>query len=114
MEEENKNLTASVLANKNSFSGSPIVHIERIENNYIVDNSEVLSKLDDLAKKLLTKDQAELAILKERDDLTKQLQDVLSGTTIPPNIQEKLNMIFDKFDSNRQKVKDTVANNTSL
>lgn len=81
---------------------SPLVVIEKVEyitNNHI-DTGEILRMLNKVFRAVRQDTAAEQALIRENDELRKQLEDVLSGDVLPPEVQAKVNVIFEQSKKN--------------
>ena len=54
---------------------------------------------------------AEEALVKINDELRKQLEDVLSGDVLPPEVQKKVNLIFEQSKKNSEALLKGISEN---
>lgn len=74
---------------------------------------EVNIKLDKIYQAVISDTAVEEALIKENAELRKELEDVLSGATLPPEVQQKVNSIFEKVNANTQKLQKGITDNQS-
>lgn len=102
---------------------SPLIRIDKIEQHNSptsnIDISEILKTihrlgdyinngLQDILHKMDDNSATDIAIIKENDYLKKQLQDILSGATLPPEIQKQIDEVFSKIQDNKTKIQKAI------
>lgn len=95
---------------------SPLVVIEKVEyitNNHI-DTGEILRMLNKVFRAVRQDTAAEQALIRENDELRKQLEDVLSGNVLPPEVQAKVNAIFEQSKKNSEALLKGIDENQPL
>lgn len=80
-------------------NSSPLVVIEKVEyitNNH-VDTADIIFMLRRILRAVKQDTAAEQALIRENDELRQQLEGLLSGDVLAPEVQEKVNAIFVKI-----------------
>jgi hypothetical protein len=99
---------------------NPLVLIEKVEINNIyqnhVDTGEIIHKLNRIYRAVVNDTAIEEALLEQNEELRKQVEDLLTGETLPPQVQEKVNAIFAAAKAQKEKMKQAIVDNqpTSL
>ena len=94
-------------------NSSPLVVIEKVEyitNNH-VDTAEIIHTLHRILRAVKQDTAAEQALIRENDELRKQLEDILSGDVLPPEAQAKVNAIFEKVKKNTEELSKGISEN---
>lgn len=94
-------------------NSTPLVVIEKVEINHInhVDIGEIIRKLDRIHRAVERDTAAEEALAKENENLHNQLEELLSGETLPPEVQAKVDAIFAQAKLNKEKLSKGIADN---
>lgn len=93
------------------MANSPLVVIEKVEYTNHVDTAEILRQLHKIHRAVVSDTAVEEALIKENTDLRKELEDVLSGATLPPEVQQKINLIFEKVTASTAVMQKAITDN---
>lgn len=69
-------------------------------------------KLDRILRAVKADTAAEEALAAQNEDLRKQLQDILSGANLPPEVQKKIDAIFAASEANKSQLEKGISDNT--
>jgi len=97
-------------------NSSPLVVIEKVEyvtNNH-VDTAEIIHTLHRIYRAVKQDTAAEQALIRENDELRQQLQDVLTGNVLPPEVQKKVDAIFEQSKKNSDALLKGIEENQPL
>lgn len=92
---------------------SPLVSIEKIEYHYHnhVDTEPIIHRLDRIFRAVKFDTSAEEALAAQNEDLRKQLQDILSGENLPPEVQKKIDAIFSASEAAKANLEKGISDN---
>jgi hypothetical protein len=99
------------------MSHTPLVQIDKVEiinnNTYHnhIDTGELIHKLNRIYKAVVNDTAIEEALLEQNEELRNQVEALLTGETLPPAVQEKVNAIFDALKANKEKLKKGIEEN---
>lgn len=95
---------------------SKVFELSHIVLNEITHIKNQLNKmaqtLDDVLADVQAESEVDDSIVTLVQGLAQQLKDALSGATLPPAVQEKVEAVFAGIEANKQKVADAVKSNT--
>lgn len=72
----------------------------------------IMATLDEVVAKVTEEDTAIDSLIALVQGLKGQLDDVLSGVTLPPGVQAKVDAIFSAVEDNPQRIQDAIDANT--
>lgn len=74
--------------------------------------THIMATLDDVLAKVTEESTQDDSIIALLQGLKQQLTDALSGATLPPAVQAKVDAVFDKDSANVTKVSEAISANT--
>lgn len=100
---------------KEDHGPAPIVQIDKIENNTYnhVDSAEIISRLKRIERKVVEDTEAEETLAAQNEELREQIEELLTGETLPPAVKEKLGATVLKIKQSREALTKAVEDNTT-
>lgn len=110
--------TPTPMPSLTSPTSSPLIVIHKVDLNASYynsfDSSEIMHKLSKIYRAVKEDTAVEEYLTTYNAELKKQIEDLLSGVTLPPEVQAKVDKIYEKLTAATKKQQDVLDENKSV